>query len=183
MIVVKWSHCKKCSLALLGMLISACSAVSIEDYEGGSPDLDLFDYFSGSTVAWGMFEDRFGKVRRQFKVAVEGKVDGDTLILTEDFVYNDGETEQRVWVITDEGSARFRGRADGVVGVANGEVRGNVLQWRYDFDLRVADSTWRVRFNDWMYLQPDGVLINRAVVSKWGITLGEVTITFVKPSG
>jgi hypothetical protein len=31
-----------------------------------------------------------------------------------------------------------------------------------------------------MFLQPDGVLINRARVSKWGITIGEATIFFVK---
>jgi hypothetical protein len=37
-----------------------------------------------------------------------------------------------------------------------------------------------VSFDDWMYLQADGVLLNRAKMSKFGFTLGEVTIAFQK---
>jgi hypothetical protein len=37
-----------------------------------------------------------------------------------------------------------------------------------------------VHFNDWMFLQPSGVLLNRARVSKFGITIGEVTLAFMK---
>ena len=47
-------------------------------------------------------------------------------------------------------------------------------------DLKVGDSTLRVHFDDWMFLQPDNVLINRARVSKWGVELGRVTLFFSK---
>ncbi len=33
-------------------------------------------------------------------------------------------------------------------------------------------------FDDWMFLQPDGILINRAKVRKWGFELGSVTLFF-----
>ena len=49
-----------------------------------------------------------------------------------------------------------------------------------DVDLKVGDSTWNVGFDDWMYLLQDGVLLNRAYVTRWGIRIGEVTIAFRK---
>ncbi|MEW5755544.1 MAG: CIA30 family protein [Pseudomonadota bacterium] len=42
----------------------------------------------------------------------------------------------------------------------------------------VDDKTWKVHFDDWMFLQPNGVLINRAKMSKFGIELGEVILFF-----
>ena len=38
----------------------------------------------------------------------------------------------------------------------------------------------RVSFNDWMYLQPDNMLFNRAMISKLGIDVAEVSIFFRK---
>jgi len=43
-----------------------------------------------------------------------------------------------------------------------------------------GDSSVDVHFDDWMFLQPDGVLLNRARVSKFGFTVGEVTLAFYK---
>jgi len=37
-----------------------------------------------------------------------------------------------------------------------------------------------VRFDDWMFLQEDGVVLNRATVTKFGIELGTATIFFQK---
>ena len=45
---------------------------------------------TGADRAWGQFQDRFGEVRRRFRVEVDGTWDGETLTLVEDFVYNDG---------------------------------------------------------------------------------------------
>ncbi len=121
--------------------------MKLDDFAAGTPSLVLEDYFQGRTEAWGVFEDRFGRVRRQFKVDIDG---------------------------------RYEGRADDVVGAAIGEVRGNALRWQYDMQLPVGDRTWQVHFDDWMLPQNDGVLINRATVSKFGIALGQVTLFFRK---
>ena len=74
----------------------------------------------------------------------------------------------------------YRGRAGDVVGEAEGHVRGNALNWTYRMDLKVGDDTWRVTFDDWMFLQPDGVLLNRAWVTRFGIEIGSVTLSFRK---
>jgi hypothetical protein len=154
--------------------------MDIDDFATGMPTLKLESYFQGRTEAWGVFEDRFGRVRRQFKVEIEGNFDGRDLTLFEDFVYADGETDRRIWRITPLGDGRYEGRADDVVGAATGEARGNALHWQYDMNLPIGDGVWQVHFDDWMLLQSDDVLINRATVSKLGITLGEVTLFFRK---
>ncbi len=153
----------------------------IEDFADRKPPLDLFAYFDGRSRAWGIFEDRFGNLRREFTVEIAGRREGaDTLILEEDFVYSDGETERRIWRIARKAPGVYEGNADGVIGVAEGRSAGNAFRFRYAFALKVGESRWNVDFDDWMFLQPGGVILNRARVSKWGFTLGEATISFMR---
>ena len=166
--------------ALTALFLSGCTSMKPIDFKDAEPKLVLEEYFSGKTRAWGIFEDRFGKLRRQFTVDIAGSWDGRELVLDERFRYHDGEQDRRVWHITKTGEHSYEGRAGDVVGTATGAAYGNALNWRYDMDLRVGDGTWRVHFNDWMFLQPNRVLINRARVSKFGIEIGEVTLFFMK---
>ncbi len=145
-----------------------------------TPSLLIEDYFAGKTHAWGMFIDRFGQVRRQFSVEIEGILRDGQLILDEWFSFDDGEISQRVWQITPLGQGRYEGRADDVVGKAEGRVIGNRLRWTYDLKLPIGERVWRVKFDDIMLLQADQVLLNRASMSKFGIKLGEVIIFFRK---
>ncbi|NVK42316.1 MAG: DUF3833 domain-containing protein [Oceanospirillaceae bacterium] len=163
------------------LTLAGCSDMRIEQFQNSAPEFRLERYFDGRVLAWGWFEDRFGNVRRQFFVDIDGQWDGQQLILDESFEYSDGETEHRTWTITPDGQGGYRGRAADIVGTAQGQSAGNALNWRYSMDLKVGDRHWRVQFDDWMLLQPDGVLLNRATVSKWGLTLGEVRLFFVKP--
>jgi uncharacterized protein YceK len=169
------------TLLLATLLTSGCGTMNPRDFSDSSQRLDLFDYFQGHTLAWGLFEDRFGKLRRQFRVDISGTVDGDTLVLEEDFLYADGERQQRTWTITRNSDDTYTGRAADVVGEAHGETAGNALHWTYLMDLQIGDRQLRVAFDDWMFLQPDGVLLNRARVSKFGLEIGSVTLAFMKP--
>jgi hypothetical protein len=153
-----------------------------EDFAGKEPKLVLEEYFAGHTKAHGIFEDRFGTLRRQFVVDINGTWDGETLVLEEDFVYSDGETDRRVWTLRKQDDNTYIGTANDVLTPTTMKVFGNAMNFRYNVDLKTSDGTLNVRFNDWMFLQPDGVMINRARVSKWGIALGEATITFSKPA-
>lgn len=151
------------------------------DFKDTAPRLVIEDYFVGKTQAWGIFEDRFGRLRRQFTVDISGTWDGQDLILDERFKYADGERDRRIWKIRKTGDHSYEGRAGDVIGTAKGEAYGNALNWRYDMDLKVGDGTLRVHFNDWMFLQPSGVLLNRATVTKLGVRIGSVTLAFMKP--
>ena len=160
------------------LLVTGCSTMKPQDFANSEPRLVVEEYFVGQTRAWGLFEDRFGDLRRQFVVDIEGRWDGRELVLDEHFTYADGEQDRRIWRIVKKDEHTYEGRADNVVGTASGAAYGNALNWRYDMDLKVGDKTWRVRFDDWMFLQPDGVLINRARVTKFGLEVGEVTLIF-----
>lgn len=162
------------------MIVSGCTGMKPIDFKDTVPRLLIEDYFMGQTQAWGIFEDRFGKLRRQFTVDISGQWDGKQLVLDEHFQYSDGEADRRVWRIRKTGPHTYEGQADDVIGMAHGESYGNALNWRYDMDLKVGDGTLRVHFDDWMYLQPSGVLINRAKVSKLGVEIGAVTLAFMK---
>lgn len=150
------------------------------DFKGRHPVLRLEEYFAGRTHAVGMFHDRFGQLRRQFRASVEGAWDGEVLTLDERFHYDNGQKERRTWRIRSFDDQRYEGSADGVVGAARGSARGNVFNWSYVFALAVGEQIWRVRFDDWMFLQHDGVLINRARVTKFGLRIGQLTCVFHK---
>jgi len=168
---------------LVTLLLTGCNSMKPQDFKESEPKLSLFNYFNGKTSAWGIFEDRFGNVRRQFKVDIVGSINGNELTLDERFLYSDGEKDQRIWRIRKTGEQTFEGEADDVIGKATGEVQGNALNWKYDLNLKVGESAYKVHFDDWMFLQSGGVMINRARMSKWGFDVGEVTLFFMKPAG
>ncbi|BAI76015.1 lipoprotein (plasmid) [Azospirillum sp. B510] len=154
----------------------------IGDFAGNAPELRIERYFAGRTQAWGQFEDRFGRLRRSFTVAIDGGWDGRELVLDERFLYADGETDRRVWRIVKSGEGRYEGRADDVIGTARGQSAGNALNWTYEMALKVGGDRWRVRFDDWMWLQPGDALVNRANVYRWGLWIGTVSLFFL-PEG
>ncbi|MGV6827698.1 MAG: DUF3833 domain-containing protein [bacterium] len=168
------------TVILLAFVISGCSGMKISDYAQNEPAFDLFEYFEGDTRAWGIFQSRSGELKRQFTVDIRGTIKGKELTLVEDFLYADGEVSQRVWIIESLGDGAYRGRAEDVVGAAEGVSAGNALNWQYELELPYKNSLVKVRFDDWMYLQPDNVLINKASVSKFGLKVGEVTLVFRK---
>ncbi len=166
----------------VALLLGGCATVNIDAYRGEKPQLDLKRYFDGTIDAWGIFQDRSGKVVRRFNVVVDARWQGDVGTLDERFTYSDGSTQRRVWTITRLGSGRYKGTADDVVGEAVGEAAGNALRWRYVMALPVDGKVYHVDFDDWMYLMDDKVMLNRSAMSKFGVRLGEVTLTFRKSS-
>ena len=166
-------------LALL-LALAGCSAVPVEHYRNEQPQLDLQRYFDGTIDAWGMFQDRNGKVVKRFQVRIDARWNGNVGTLDEHFDYSDGTRSRRVWTITRLDAHRYVGTAADVVGEARGLAYGNALRWQYVLKLEVDGKTYDVDFDDWMYLMDDRVMLNRSAMSKFGIHLGEVTLTFRK---
>ena len=180
------------SLIFFISFLSACSQQKLTDFDKTQPEFSLIDFFEGDSLAYGIFEDRFGTLQRRFKVNISGQktqeeIAGKSIskiILTEDFLYEDGEQQQRVWTISkdvlDDGVEYYRGSAGDVIGTAEGGASGSAFFWQYDVDLNISENNLRVRLSDWSYQMDDYIAINKATVSKFGIEIGVVTIVFVR---
>ena len=166
--------------AALLITLSGCGTQKIADYANEKPALDLRSYFNGTLDAYGVFTDRSGKVVKRFTVVMNCTWQGDNGVLDEDFSYSDGTQQKRVWRLTRLADGRYTGRADDVVGEALGESRGNAFHWAYILSLPVDGKVYEEQFDDWMYLVNDKVMLNKAAMSKFGIYLGEVTLSLTK---
>lgn len=162
-------------------LLTACGSVEVNHYASEKPELELSTYFSGTLDAWGIFQKRDGTVARRFHVVIEGKWKSPTEgVLDERFTYSDGEAQRRVWTLKRQPDGTWQGTADDVVGVAIGKVAGNALHWKYVLRLPVDGKEYLVNFDDWMWLLDEQSMMNRSVMSKFGVDLGEVTLFFKK---
>lgn len=166
-------------MAVVGLLaLGGCSSIEPQVYATEKPVLDLQRYFNGTLIGHGMFQSRSGKVERRFVVTIDAKWEGNVGTLDERFEWSDGERQRRVWTIRKVDANTYTGTAEDVVGEARGRAHGNALNWRYTLALPVSGRTWHVEFDDWMYLIDERVMLNTAVMSKWGIRLGQVTLSF-----
>lgn len=168
------------SLVMGMLMLSACSTPDMAVYAKEKPALDMQQYFNGTVDAWGMFQNRKGEVVKRFNVVIQCSWQGDVGTLDEDFIYSDGTKQKRVWTLKKQPNGQYIGTADDVVGEAVGIVSGNALNWKYVLALPVDGKVYNVNFDDWMILMDDKVMLNRAVMSKFGFKLGEVTLSFRK---
>ena len=89
-------------LIIFSVLITSCSSnqgMKPEDFKNQKPRLIIEEYLSGNVKAWGILQNRSGKVTRQFSADLNGSWDGKKLILDEKFIWNDGEIQNRQWTI------------------------------------------------------------------------------------
>ena len=160
------------------LLTSGCATQNIQAYQNTTPTLDMHEFFSGQIDGWGMFQGRNGEVKKRFYVDIDATHEGDNVIvLDEKFSWADGSKSQRIWRLTKQADSSWRGTAGDVIGEARGEVTGNTLHWQYLLELPVDDKTYKVNFDDWMYLVDKDVMLNRSVMKKFGVELGSVTLS------
>ena len=161
-------------------VLTGCANPQVTDYAQERPLLELDRYFNGRVLAHGVFQKRGGEVARRFTVVMDCHWEGNQGVLDEAFTYSDGSTERRIWRLTKHTDGRYTGTAGDVVGEAQGQTSGNAFRWNYTLRLPVDGKEYEVQFDDWMFLVDDRVLLNRATMSKCGITLGEVLLSFTK---
>jgi hypothetical protein len=169
---------RRAAMLAAAALLAGCAAPEVTEYAREQPVLDMRAYFNGRVDGWGLFTDRSGKVVKRFTVAMDCRWNGDEGVLDEDFTYSDGTRQRRIWRVRKLADGRYVGRADDVVGEARGQASGNTLRWNYTLALPVQGRTWHVQMDDWMHLVDSEVLLNRTAMSKFGVHLGDVTLSF-----
>ena len=167
-------------IILLFFLTGCAKDMKPTDFKDQKPRLIIEEYLSGNVKAWGVLQDRSGKVTRQFKADLNGKWDGNTLILDEIFNWSDGEKQKRKWTIKKIDEHNYEGTASDVVGTAKGYSYGPAFKFEYVLLVPVKGKNIKITFDDWIFMQDERVAINRATMNKFGIKVAELTVMFVK---
>lgn len=169
-------------LGALAVTLAACAGRPGLPEEAASdgrflPEEDLV----GRTVGEGQFSTITG-VERGFVAYLDGRMEGDTLVLVEDFVFDDGETDRKTWRITRVGPGEYVGTREDVVGEARGYLDGNAFRLEYTAELPTEDGgSRRVGFRDILVEQADGTVLNRANVGWYGFHVGRVELLIRPP--
>lgn len=160
-------------IGLLGLAITFVLGLS----PAGAGDFSLEGYFIGKTSAVGSFSAING-VKRGFTVDLLGKWNGKTLTLVEDFAYDDGERDRKTWHFEKIGKNKYRGTREDVIGGTLVTIRGDTARFSYLVNLDARGKSSRVRFYDTMRLQDDGTVLNKALVTKFGLPVALTRVEF-----
>jgi Protein of unknown function (DUF3833) len=165
---------------LAALALAGCAGPQLADYAAQRPAFDFKQYFNGQLVAHGLVSDRSGTVQRRFVVKMSCVWVGDAGTLDEQFVYDDGERQQRIWRVRTLPDGSFVGTADDVSGEARGAAAGAAFRWNYTLKLPVRGSVYEVQFDDWIHLIDERTALNKATIRKFGVRVGEVLLSFNK---
>ena len=167
---------------VLTILLTNCSGNNMKpiDFKDQKPRLIIEEYLSGNVKAWGILQNRSGKVTRQFSADLNGKWDGKQLVLDEKFIWNDGEIQTRQWKIDKIDEHNYVGTAGDVVGKAKGYSYGPAFKFEYVLLVPVKGKEMKITFDDWIFMQDEKIAINRATLTKFRFKVGELTVFFKK---
>ena len=173
------------ALALAAVLLlcagfSGCFRSGASSYSGGTPRFVPEQQMVGDLEGTGAFFDRFANLKRAFSINAKGELGDDGVVtLTEDLTFLDnGEKTLRVYKIAKVDENHYKVDSEDLTRTGSVEAYGNVMRWSYTLKTKIGDSIWRLNFDDWMFLQPNGVVLNRAKAYKWGIEVGEIFMSF-----
>lgn len=163
-------------LVASALALTGCTSTSVEDYRDNQPRLVPEQFFDGRLTAHGVVKNRSGKVIRYFNAEIKAYWEDGIGTLEEDFIFDDGELQRRVWTLTPAGAGRYKGTAGDVVGSGELTVAGNSMFLDYVLRIPWDDSTLDLRIDDRMYLVNPDILINESKMIKFGLEVGEILL-------
>ena len=169
------------AIAAAVLVLSGCALAPGLPKESGGSAFVIERDLSGQTTARGQFSAING-VKRGFTAHLNGTRSGDTFTLVEKFDYDDGEKDQKTWVLTLLGHGKYSGTREDVVGTAKGWQDGKAFRLAYDVILPGENGKegLKVHFQDVMVLTGEGAVINRASVGKFGFQVATVELKITR---
>lgn len=150
------------------------------DYAEGTPQFDLREHLSGPILCEGVIYGPTGRVTSRFVADMEGRWEGNSGTLAEVFHYDSGTVQERKWQLTLGNDGSIRAEAEDVVGRGEGMQQGSAVVLRYKIRLPEDAGGHVLDTTDWMYLAPNGTVINRSQFRKYGIKVAELVATMRK---
>ena len=148
-----------------------------ENYEDSFPVFDIKQHLTGEMICEGVIFGPLGRVTSSFFAEFNIVWDGDRGLMSERFHYNDGTTQDREWRINVDDMGNFTADADDVLGSGLGVVSGSTMHMRYRIRMPESAGCHVLDTIDWMYLTPDGSIINRSQFRKFGFKVAELVAT------
>ena len=167
-------------LGTLALAMPGCSNVTPDDYQGRAPAFEPEAFFNGSLTAHGVVKDFSGKAIRHFNADIIGCWSAGVGNLDEDFIFDDGEAQKRVWTLTPDGNQAYIGTAGDVVGEGRARWEGNAMFFDYTLRIELEDGPIDVRIDDRMYRVSENVVINESKMRKLGFGVGEILLTILR---
>ena len=147
------------------------------DYAGDPAQFDVRRHLNGPIICEGVIYGLTGRVSSRFVGAFDCHWDGNVGTMNEVFTYDDGSTQERAWHLTVGNDGGIRARANDVVGEGTGQQFGSAVQLKYRYRLPESSGGHVLDTVDWMYLAPNGTIVNRSQFRKWGIKVAELVAT------
>ena len=97
--------------------------------------------------------------------------------MKEHFTYCNGEEVHREWNLQLGNDGRIRATASDVIGEGEGIQSGPSVQLKYKYKLPETQGGHVLDTTDWMYLAPNGTIVNRSQFRKFGIKVAELVAT------
>ena len=90
----------KAMIIATGSSLLGCGSATISDYQGRSPAFTPEAFFDGTLTAHGIVKDFSGTAIRHFQADITGCWRDGVGTLDEDFTFDDGEEQTRIWTLT-----------------------------------------------------------------------------------
>lgn len=169
-----------CLIGALGYLKSRYldfPAQSPSDYQGSEMQFDLRSHLSGPIECEGVIYGPLGRVTSRFTGRFNATWDGNQGRMTEEFHYDSGTVQHREWYLTLGNDGNIRAEASDVIGTGSGTQVGSAVQLKYRIKLPDSAGGHVLDTIDWMYLAPNGAIVNRSQFRKFGFKVAELVAT------
>ncbi|MGY9047819.1 MAG: DUF3833 domain-containing protein [Rhodobacterales bacterium] len=153
------------------------SAQKPADYAQESREFDLRRHLNGPLLCEGVIYGPTGRVTSRFVGHFDARWDGDSGVMTERFEYDSGDTQNREWALELREDGTLHMTASDLVGAGTGQLCGSALQMHYRMKLPEDAGGHVLSVTDWMYLTPNGTIVNRSQFRKYGIKVAELVAT------
>jgi hypothetical protein len=155
-------------------------AQTASDYAKTEPKIDLRQHLNGEIKCEGVIYGPLGQVASRFTGDFAASWDGNKGIMHEHFAYDSGNSQDREWRLELRNDGSIRADADDLLGSGSGMQSGSSVCLKYRIRLPDEAGGHVLNVTDWMYLTPNGVIVNRSQFRKFGIKVAELVATMRK---
>ncbi len=177
------------AIVMLGLILTALLvqrrllsfvAQAPKAYVASEPVMDIRKVLSGPIASEGVIFGPTGQMTSRFVASMQGTWAGNQGTLAEDFHYANGTTQQRLWTLNLDADGTITGTAPDIIGTARGRQSGATVQMTYRIRLPEDAGGHVLDVVDWMYLMPNGTILNKSEMRKFGVKVAEL-VASIRP--